>query len=121
MDSDKEEKDREIEEAFKKSLERWNLEDGIHKPNAVHESSAAERMPPVIAQKRKIGAMTNCWIQILDAICESKHCTPREAADFMTETIHKEHEKFLEKERAKNQFGPLPKDYDPRNDPNIVR
>jgi len=115
MDTNEEERDRQIEESFRQALERRKLENGIHEP------SAEERMPAKIFQKRKINAMTNVWIQIIYAIVESKHCTLREAANFMTETIHKEHEKFLEKQKNKEKFGPLPDEYDPRNDSSVMR
>jgi len=115
MDTDEEERDRQIEEAFRQALERRKLENGIH------ELSAEERMPAKIFQKRKINAMTNVWIQIIYAIVESKHCTLREAADFMTATIHKEYLEFFEKEKNKEKFGPMPDDYDPRNDSSVIR
>jgi hypothetical protein len=87
----------------------------------IHELSAEERMPPVIAQKRRVNYMSNFLIEAAKLIAESKHCTLREAADFMTATIHKEYLKVVEEKKAKAKFGPLPDEYDPRNDSSVMK
>jgi hypothetical protein len=86
-----------------------------------HELSAKERMPAVIAQKRRVSGMTNLFVEGINLVAEANNCSLKEAAGLIAKSIHKRYLEVMEEERIKEQFGPMPDAYDPKNDPDIVR
>jgi hypothetical protein len=68
----------------------------------VHEPSAQERMPPVIAQKRRVNDLANFFVTWTHTIAESNNCSLKEAAELMIGAVHKRYLEVMEEEKHGN-------------------